>query len=110
LARPEERIAALATRRVVQSLEVPNQEGLWQDLQQINRLIASGVPVHPEDRLHPGATVEIRSGPLAGLRGKIVRASSGKRFVVQVDFIQKSASVLLDDFTLAAIGDSAGLQ
>ena len=49
------------------------------------------------------ARVGFRSGPLAGLKGKIVRASSGKRFVVQVDFIQKSASVLLDDFTLAAV-------
>jgi transcriptional antiterminator RfaH len=109
LGRPEERIVALATKRVVQSLEVPDQEGLWQDLRQINRLIASGVPVHPEDRLHPGALVEIRTGPLAGLRGKIIRSASGKRFVVQVDFIQKSASVLLDDFTLAAIGEAAPL-
>jgi transcription antitermination factor NusG len=64
------------------------------------RLLASGAPVTPEDRLVPGMTVEITRGPLAGLSGKIVRAASGRRFVVEVHFIQRGASVLLDDFAL----------
>jgi transcriptional antiterminator RfaH len=107
LAQPEERIFSLSTKRIVQSLVVNDQETLWRDLRQVQRLIGSGMPVTPEDRLHPGALVEIRSGPLAGLKGKIMRAASGNRFVVEVDFIQKSASVLLDDYTLAAIDQSA---
>ena len=69
----------------------------------IHRLIASGAAVTPEKRLVPGDLVEIRSGPLAGLRGTILKSASGSRFVVQVDFIQRGASVLLDDFTLARI-------
>jgi transcriptional antiterminator RfaH len=100
---PEERIAALATRRVVRSLEVADQDGLWQDLRQVSRLIASGKPVAPEDRLVPGAVVEIRSGTLAGLRGVIVKAASGHRFIVRVDFIQRGASILLDDVSLMKI-------
>jgi transcription antitermination factor NusG len=40
--------------------------------------------------------VEIQDGPLAGLRGKIVQEASRKRVVVEVDFIQRAASVLLD--------------
>lgn len=103
LAEPEERIFSLATRRIVQSLEVKNQEQLWKDLSQVYRLIQSGLPVTPEDRLHPGSWVQIHCGPLAGLKGKIVRSASGKRFVVEVDFIQKCASVVMDDYTLAAI-------
>jgi transcription antitermination factor NusG len=99
LANREERIAALTTARVVQPLRVVGQEELWHDLAQIYRLIASGAPVMPEERLFPGALVEISSGPLAGLKGKILRAASGSRFVVQVDFIQRGASVLLDDCT-----------
>jgi hypothetical protein len=50
-----------------------------------------------------GATVEIRHGALAGLKGKIIRAASGNRFVVQIDFIQQGASVLLDGFCLEAV-------
>jgi transcription antitermination factor NusG len=101
----EERIAALATKRVVQTLEVPGQEGLWRDLRQVNRLIATGAPITPEERLQPGALVEIKSGLLAGLRGQILQARSGRKFVVQVDFIQKGASVLLDDFNLIPLDE-----
>ncbi len=103
LADREERIAALTTSRVVRPLRVLGQEELWRDLTQIYRLIVSGAAVTPEDRLLPGVLVEIRSGPLAGLRGKILRSASGRRFVVQVDFIQRGASVVLDDFALARV-------
>jgi transcriptional antiterminator RfaH len=99
----DERVTALATGRVVRSLEVADQTGLWRDLRQICRLIATGAPIAPEERLTPGAPVEIRTGPLAGLRGTILRTASGRRFVVQVDFIHQGASVLLDDFHLAPL-------
>lgn len=99
----DERLAALGTRRIVQSLPVANQASLWQDLRQIQRLIATGAPITPEDRLVPGMTVEIRSGSLAGLKGTILRTASGQRFVVQVNFIQRGASVLMDDFNLVKV-------
>jgi transcriptional antiterminator RfaH len=105
---PDERTAALATRRVVRSLDVADQDGLWHDLRQVSRLIASGKPVAPEDRLVPGALVEVRSGSLAGLRGVIVKAASGHRFIVRVDFIQRGASVLLDDVNLMRVEEAAG--
>jgi transcriptional antiterminator RfaH len=98
---PEERVTALATNRIVRAISVGDQAGLWRDLSQINRLICSGAPITPEDRLSPGSLVEIKSGPLAGLRGRIIDRASRKRFVVEVDFIHRGASVLLDDFTLA---------
>ena len=80
-----------------------DQDGLWSDLRQIQRLIASGAVIRPEDQLTPGTPVEIHSGPLAGLRGEIVKSVSGNRFVVKVDFIQRVASVLLDEASLAPI-------
>jgi transcriptional antiterminator RfaH len=104
LASHEERAIALATDRVVQALPVAAQERLWRDLSAVHRLIATGAPVTPEGRLGPSAAVEITSGPLAGMKGKILRGASGRRFVVQVDFIQQGASVLLDDFMLTPAG------
>jgi len=94
---------ARATRRVARVIDVPDQVRLWQDLQQINQLIASGVPIRPEDQLVPGAPVEIRNGPLAGLRGVIVKSSTGNRFIVKVDFIQRGASVMLDECALSRV-------
>jgi transcriptional antiterminator RfaH len=99
----EERLQALATRRVAAALPVAEQDRLWRDLRQIQRLIASGEPISPEDRLAPGSLVEIRSGPLAGLRGKIIDRASRRRFIVEVDFIQRGASVVLDDFTVVGV-------
>jgi transcriptional antiterminator RfaH len=99
----EERLSVFDTRRVAQALEVKDQEGLWRDLRQVHRLISSGAPVTLEEKLSPGMTVEIKSGPLAGLKGQILRRASGRRFVVAVDFIQQGASVLLDDYALAAV-------
>jgi transcriptional antiterminator RfaH len=100
LADRDERLGALATGRVVRALKVHDQAGLWHDLRQIHHLINSGAPVALEDRLGPGMMVEIRSGPLAGLKGKILSAASRRRFVVAVNFIQQGASVLLEDWVL----------
>jgi transcriptional antiterminator RfaH len=103
LAEREERVTALSTQRVVRSLQVAQQGELWRDLAQVNRLISSGLPVTPEQKLYPGKMVIIRTGPLAGLRGKIIREVSRRRFVVQVDFIQKGVSALLEEYMLAPV-------
>jgi transcriptional antiterminator RfaH len=97
----EERIRTLATRRVVRPLEVPDQPEFWKDLTQIHQLIVSGAPLRPEDRFVPGVRVVVRNGLLAGFEGVIYRSASGRRFVVQVNFLQRGASVLLDEVDIA---------
>src|SRR5262249_10144429 len=104
-----ERLRSFETKCVVRSLPVSDQDRLWHDLGQVERLIASGAPVDPESRLVPGKLVEIRSGPLFGLKGTILREASGNRFVVQVDFIQRGASVLLSDYSLTAVAHEAAV-
>ena len=99
----DERLLALKTQRVITPLNVTDQDELWVDLRRTAQLIATGSPITAEDRLEPGDRVSIRSGPLAGMEGTVVRRSSSRRFVVSVNFIQKGASVLLDDFDLAAV-------
>jgi transcription antitermination factor NusG len=97
------RLAALSTGRIVHSLDVADQDQLCRDLKQIHRLLLSGTTVTPESRLTPGTAVEIGSGPLMGMRGKIIRRASGRRFLVEVDFIRRGASVLLDDYVLTKV-------
>jgi transcriptional antiterminator RfaH len=106
LAEGEERIAAFSTNRIVRSIPVVDQARLWNDLIQVQRLISTGAPITPEGRLAPGTVVDIRSGPLAGLRGKILKTASGRRFVVEVDFIQRGASIVLDDLALVPVLDA----
>jgi len=99
----EERSDSLTTQRILRTFRVPDPDVLQNDLRQIEQLIASGAPLSPEERLVPGKMVEIRNGPLAGLRGTIQRCASRRRLVVQVDFIQRGASVLLDDCDLVEL-------
>jgi transcriptional antiterminator RfaH len=105
----DERITALASNRVVQTLDVHDQPRLWDDLRQVHRLLGTGVPVATESRLAPGTPVEITIGPLAGLHGTVVRTASGRRFVVRVDFIHQGASVLLEDCALLPLRRADGV-
>lgn len=103
LADAEDQLFALSTRRVANSLNVTDQARMWNDLRQIHRLLGSGMPIRPEDQLDPGVPVEIRSGPLAGLRGVILKSVKGNRFVVKVNFIQRGASVTMDEMALSRV-------
>jgi transcriptional antiterminator RfaH len=96
----EDLLTALSTRRVVRQLDVPDQQRLDEDLRQVQRLLSSGLEVDAQDRPVVGQEVEITSGPLTGFRGRVLRTASGNRFVVQVDFIQRGASVLCDGMAL----------
>ena len=103
MASHEERLAVLGTGRVARTLSVAEPMVLWRDLRQIQRMLDSGDAIAPEQRLLPGMAVEIISGPMAGLRGRILRTASGRRFVVALHFMQQGVSALLDDFTLTRV-------
>jgi hypothetical protein len=107
-ANPDDRMVALGTRRIAAALEVSDQAKLWNDLRQVHRLTGLGLAVTAEDRLAPGTPVQIREGPLMGLRGLIVKSLSGNRFIVTVDFIQRGASVVLSDAVLSACPPDRG--
>jgi transcriptional antiterminator RfaH len=105
LATPDERLAALGTRRVVRPLAVPDPDELWRDLSQVFRLLSISADATPDERLVPGTPVEVLSGPFAGLCGVVVKVASGRRLWVRVNFIQRGVSVLLDDCALAPLTD-----
>ena len=85
-----------STRRVIKLTPVVEQERLWNELSQITKVLALGTQVTPELTLQPGTPIVIRSGPLMGLSGTIVKSATGDRFVVSVDLIQQGMSVTLD--------------
>jgi len=93
-----DRHQALTTNCISRCLAVVDGPQLTHDLKQIYRLIASGKPVSPESRIQPGMRVRIRSGPLVGIEGVVVKRRGGDRLLVAVSFIQQGASVELEDF------------
>ena len=99
----EERVRSLTTNRVSRILTVVEPEQLHKDLQGISRLIASGAPFAVESRFSPGKSVRIRRGNLAGLEGTVLTRRGKTRLVVSVNFLQKGASIEIDDFMLEPI-------
>jgi transcriptional antiterminator RfaH len=100
----ETRWHALQTGMVSRCLSVTDQMGLHQDLARIYRLISSGAPLLPEERLEPGSLVEIVFGSLAGLQGKVIRRGKQLRLVVEVELLQRGVSVEIDSHMVEPIG------
>jgi transcriptional antiterminator RfaH len=92
----QDRVRALETNQIVQTIPVGDEPRLLKDLKRIRRLIQSGMPLTPEEKLEPGQPVEITEGPLQGMQGKIVRRGKAWTFFIEVDFLQRGASVEID--------------
>jgi transcription termination/antitermination protein NusG len=92
----EARWSALETGLVSRCLSVADQVGLHRDLARVYRLISSGAPLLPEERLEPGDLVEIVYGSLTGLVAKVIRRGKQLRLVVEVELLQRGVSVEID--------------
>jgi transcription antitermination factor NusG len=62
----------------------------------VRLLIASGRPLAPWPYLRIGQNVAIESGPLAGLRGVVLRDENAWRVVVTVEALDRSIAIELD--------------
>jgi len=94
------RYSALTTNCVSRDLPVFDGPQLAYDLRHLRQLIDSGLSVVPEPRLESGARVRVRSGPLCGYEGVVLRRRGETRLLVAVRFLQQGASVQLDECDL----------
>jgi len=96
----QQRRDALATNTVARWLSIPDERMLVDDLRAIKRLIDSEHPLTPEARIEPGQLVRVRSGPLRGVEGMVVKRRGEQRLVVAVRFLNQGASIELEDVDL----------
>ncbi len=92
----DDRARALATNRIANVIPVPDQARLIEELQSIQRLLASKAGIDPYPQLGKGTPCRIRSGPLAGLEGRVERRGSRARFVVSVTILGQGAMIEID--------------
>jgi transcription termination/antitermination protein NusG len=69
----------------------------------LRRLIMSRFHLDPHPFLEVGDTVEVVRGPLAGVRGKLLRKDAATRLVISVTLIRQSVVVLIHPADVAAI-------
>jgi transcriptional antiterminator RfaH len=93
---PYARLAALETNQVAYVLPVPDQQRLSDDLVRVRRLMEAGLPLTPEEQLEPGTLVEIVTGSMAGLTGRVLRRGRQFHFVLEVQMLQRGVSVEIE--------------
>jgi transcriptional antiterminator RfaH len=98
-----DRVSALRGNRLVNVLEVADQESLERDLRQIHRMLSSGLPVQPEPAVPVGARVRITTGPLTGVEGTVMRRAKRDQFVAVVRFLGRGATVDLEDWQVEQV-------
>jgi transcriptional antiterminator RfaH len=103
------RYEALSTDRLAQVLDVYDQETLIRDLRQIYQMLASGLTVLPEPTMPVGSRVRIKTGPLMGIVGTVVRRGKRDQFVAVVQFLGRGATVELEDWQVERVEDDAPL-
>jgi len=94
----EDRYAAVSTGCVSRQLVVPNQERFLEQMRSVQKLITAGQSISIESQLVPGDRIRIKSGPLTGVVGTILKRHGENRLVVAVEFMQQGASVSLGDW------------
>jgi transcription antitermination factor NusG len=67
-----------------------------EEIEGVRRLVESNLPVEPHPFLKCGDRVRIKSGPLEGIEGILVRKTRGFRLVLSVEMLSKSAAVEVD--------------
>lgn len=97
-----ERNRVRTSRRVVRMLDVADQATLGDDLRQVRCLTGTGLPLEPASAVQ-GSRVRIRSGPMAGLTGSVLRSAGRQRFVVSVEFLGAGVAVELGSDALAGL-------
>ena len=79
--------------------EIPRTE-----VEALRQAIGEGVKVEPYPFLKYGDWVRVKSGPLAGIEGILVRKKNHSRLVLSIELLQKSAMVEVDGFAVERVG------
>ncbi len=75
-----------------------------EEIEAIRRTVASGLPLEPLSLLQPGEPVELRRGPLAGIRGEVVYHKGKHRLVIRVSALNdRAVSIEVDQANVARL-------
>jgi transcription antitermination factor NusG len=70
------------------------------EIESLKNALNLGIRAEPHPFLAAGRRIRIKSGPLAGLEGVIIRRKNGLRFVISLHLINRSAAVEIEEADL----------
>lgn len=102
---PSERVRVLEVPGIVRFISFHGQPAIVEDaeIQSIQKALALNRSAHPCQYVKIGQTALIESGPLQGLRGKLLRSNNKFRAVLSVEVLQRSFIVDVDERDLAFV-------
>lgn len=92
----QQRLEVLRTNRVANLLAVENQQKLLDELSQIEQALRKGAALIPHKYLKAGQLCRVIGGPLADLRGIVVKTRGTARLLLQIDMLGQATSVEID--------------
>lgn len=99
----ESRLKVLQTGRIAQMIEVIDQNRLVQELQAVKQVMDTRLAMDPYAELVEGVRCRVRSGPLAGVEGKVDRKKSPNRLLLEVSLLGQGVSVEIDAALLEVV-------
>lgn len=101
----ERRIDILSTPGVCSILGYAGQAAIIpnEEIEAIRRAAESGVPMEPHPYLNVGDAVRVITGPLAGMHGLLLRKKQGRRLVISIEMLGRSASVELEEYGVESL-------
>lgn len=82
--------------RIVQIIDVPDQDALAWELQNIAKAVELDVPLGSYAYIREGTAVVVTAGPFKGLEGVVSSVVNDKRFVLQVDALAQGMCLEID--------------
>jgi len=74
-----------------------------EEIEALQNRLSRGPKIEPHPYLRAGRRVQVRSGPMQGLEGIIVRTKDRCRVVLSIDLIMRSVAVEVDEADLEAM-------
>lgn len=91
-----QRVQVLKTNRAASLIKVKDQQKLIDELSQIEKAIRSGADLTPHHYIKQGQFCKVIAGPLANLKGIVLKTKTYTRLLLQVDILGQAACVEID--------------
>jgi len=93
----DQRMLALSAPGVASIVGFGGKDAVVEDheIENVRRMLQSGIRVEPWPYVRAGQMVEIQAGPLSGMRGEVIREKGLWRLIVNVELLQRSVAAEL---------------
>lgn len=94
--KPDFRVRVYQQALLARVIWVKDQAGLLRELEDIRRLVASGLPAFLRPTFSKGTRVRIKSGPLMGVHALVENPKNPKGVLISVDVLRQGLLVPID--------------